>query len=61
MKKQLDSVKHFHETYKLSYNINPVANLGSNKNKLRFDLMLKKIMNTSMLQIIMILLRLQML
>ena len=39
MKKQLDSVKHFHETYKLSYNINPVANLGSNKNKLRFDLM----------------------
>ena len=39
MKKQLDSVKHFHETYKLSYNINPVADLGSNKNKLRFDLM----------------------
>ena len=39
MKKQLNSVKHFHETYKLSYNINPVANLGSNKNKLRFDLM----------------------
>ena len=39
MKKQLDSVKYFHETYKLSYNINPVANLGSNKNKLRFDLM----------------------
>ena len=39
MKKQLDSVKHFHETYKLSYNSNPVANLGSNKNKLRFDLM----------------------
>ena len=39
MKKQLDSVKYFHETYKLSYNINPVADLGSNKNKLRFDLM----------------------
>ena len=39
MKKQLDSVKHFHETYQLSYNINPVADLGSNKNKLRFDLM----------------------
>ena len=39
MKKQLESVKHFHETYKLSYSINPIANLGFDKNKLRFDLM----------------------
>ena len=39
MKKQLNSVKRFHETYKLSYNINPIADLGSDKNKLRFDLM----------------------
>ena len=31
MKKQLDSVKHFHQTYKLSYNINPIASLGSEK------------------------------
>ena len=39
MKKQLDSVKKFHTTYKLSYNLKPSVNLGYDKNKLRFNLM----------------------
>ena len=39
MKKQLNSVKRFHETYKLDYNLNPIANLGQEKNNLRFNLM----------------------
>ena len=32
LKKQLDSVKKFHETYKLGYSISPQANLGNKKN-----------------------------
>ena len=39
MKKQLDSVKKFHETYKLGYSISPLASLGNKKNILRFNLM----------------------
>jgi len=39
MKKQLDSVKQFHETYKIGYSNKPLANLGVEKNKLRFKLM----------------------
>ena len=39
MKKQLDSVKQFHDTYKIGYSNNPIADLGSEKNKLRFKLM----------------------
>ena len=39
MKKQIDSVKKFHETYKIGYNNSPVANLGNDKNSLRFNLM----------------------
>ncbi len=39
MKKQLDSVKQFHDTYKIGYSNDPVADLGSEKNKLRFKLM----------------------
>ena len=39
MKKQLNSVKRFHETYKLSYSLKPIANLGKEKNTLRFNLM----------------------
>ena len=39
MKKQIDSVKKFHETYKIGYSNSPLANLGSNKNSLRFNLM----------------------
>ena len=39
MKKQIDSVKKFHETYKIGYSNSPVANLGNDKNSLRFNLM----------------------
>jgi len=39
MKKQLDSVKQFHETYKIGYSNKPLANLGVEKNMLRFKLM----------------------
>tara|TARA_B100000963_G_scaffold310964_1_gene287707 strand:+ start:36 stop:419 length:384 start_codon:yes stop_codon:yes gene_type:complete len=39
MKKQLDSVKQFHDTYKIGYNNDPIADLGPEKNKLRFKLM----------------------
>ena len=39
MKKQLDSVKQFHDTYKIGYSNDPLADLGSEKNKLRFKLM----------------------
>ena len=39
MKKQIESVKKFHNTYKLGYSETPLANLGNSKNKLRFSLM----------------------
>ena len=39
MKKQLDSVKQFHDTYKIGYSNDPIADLGLEKNKLRFKLM----------------------
>ena len=39
MKKQIESVKKFHNTYKLGYSETPIANLGNSKNKLRFCLM----------------------
>ena len=39
MKKQIDSVKDFHKKYNIGYSNEPVANLGENKNKLRFKLM----------------------
>ena len=39
MKKQIESVKKFHNTYKLGYSETPIANLGYSKNKLRFSLM----------------------
>ena len=39
MKKQIDSVKQFHDTYKIGYKNEPTANIGSEKNKLRFKLM----------------------
>ena len=39
MKKQIDSVKQFHQTYDIGYSDKPLASLGSNKNKLRFNLM----------------------
>jgi predicted HAD superfamily Cof-like phosphohydrolase len=37
--KPLDAVKKFHETYGLGYNKKPVADLGKDKNLLRFNLM----------------------
>tara|TARA_Y100000766_G_scaffold282753_1_gene296759 strand:- start:378 stop:761 length:384 start_codon:yes stop_codon:yes gene_type:complete len=42
MKKQLDSVKQFHKTYKIGYSNKPLANLGVEKNKLRFKLMMEE-------------------
>ena len=39
MKKQIESVKKFHNTYKLGYSEIPIASLGNSKNKLRFSLM----------------------
>ena len=39
MKKQIESVKKFHNTYKLGYSEIPIANLENSKNKLRFSLM----------------------
>ena len=39
MKKQIESVKKFHNTYKLGYSETTLANLGNSKNKLRFSLM----------------------
>ena len=39
MKKQLDSVKQFHDTYNIGYSNDPIADLGPKKNKLRFKLM----------------------
>ena len=39
MKKQIESVKKFHNTYKLGYSETPIATLGNSKNKLRFSLM----------------------
>tara|TARA_B100001059_G_scaffold156455_1_gene155970 strand:- start:258 stop:641 length:384 start_codon:yes stop_codon:yes gene_type:complete len=39
MKKQIDSVKQFHKTYKIGYSDKPLASLGKNKNRLRFKLM----------------------
>jgi predicted HAD superfamily Cof-like phosphohydrolase len=39
MKKQLEAVKEFHETFKVGFSQQPVASLGASKNKLRYDLM----------------------
>ncbi|WP_066220759.1 nucleoside triphosphate pyrophosphohydrolase family protein [Formosa haliotis] len=39
MKNKIESVKAFHTAYKLGYSETPKADLGLQKNKLRFDLM----------------------
>lgn len=39
MQKQLNSVKEFHEAFKIGYSENPKGSLGENKNILRFNLM----------------------
>ncbi|WP_026705917.1 pyrophosphohydrolase domain-containing protein [Flavobacterium soli] len=39
MQKQLNSVKEFHEAFRIGFNENPTADLGESKNILRFNLM----------------------
>lgn len=39
MQKQINAVKEFHTAFKIGYSESPKADLGQNKNKLRFDLM----------------------
>jgi predicted HAD superfamily Cof-like phosphohydrolase len=39
MKKQLEAVKKFHQTFKIGFSENPAASLGDEKNKLRYNLM----------------------
>jgi predicted HAD superfamily Cof-like phosphohydrolase len=39
MKKQLEAVKQFHETFKIGFSEQPVASLGIAKNELRYHLM----------------------
>lgn len=39
MKKQLDAVKQFHQTFKVGFSNKPVASLGDVKNQLRYNLM----------------------
>lgn len=39
MKKQLEAVKEFHQTFKIGYSQEPTATLGEAKNRLRYNLM----------------------
>tara|TARA_B100001093_G_C25968022_1_gene652013 strand:+ start:82 stop:468 length:387 start_codon:yes stop_codon:yes gene_type:complete len=39
MKNKIEAVKAFHTAFKIGYRSNPKADLGTAKNKLRFDLM----------------------
>ncbi|WP_159021352.1 nucleoside triphosphate pyrophosphohydrolase family protein [Formosa sp. L2A11] len=39
MKNKIEAVKAFHTAYKLGYSETPLANLGTDKNMLRFNLM----------------------
>jgi predicted HAD superfamily Cof-like phosphohydrolase len=39
MQKQINSVKDFHNTFKIDYSIHPVANIGDSKHELRYNLM----------------------
>ncbi|WP_432221225.1 hypothetical protein ACRASX_10825 [Flavobacterium sp. TMP13] len=39
MQKQLQLVKQFHKAFKIGYNETPTADLGTIKNRLRYDLM----------------------
>jgi predicted HAD superfamily Cof-like phosphohydrolase len=39
MQKQIDSVKEFHTAFKIGHSETPIANLGENKNILRYHLM----------------------
>ena len=42
MQNKTSSVKKFHESFKIGYNNSPVADLGKEKHKLRFDLMVEE-------------------
>ncbi len=39
MNKKIEAVKQFHQAYKLGYEEKPIANIGLDKIKLRYDLM----------------------
>tara|TARA_R110002126_G_scaffold17817_4_gene68952 strand:- start:1279 stop:1665 length:387 start_codon:yes stop_codon:yes gene_type:complete len=39
MQKQLNAVKEFHDTFRIGYSERPIANLGEDKNQLRYNLM----------------------
>lgn len=39
MKNKIEAVKEFHTAYKIGYRTSPKANLGAQKNELRFNLM----------------------
>jgi predicted HAD superfamily Cof-like phosphohydrolase len=39
MQKQIDAVKKFHSTFKIAYSEKPIADLGEEKNVLRYELM----------------------
>ncbi|MFV8370587.1 hypothetical protein [Flavobacterium sp. LB2R40] len=39
MQKQINAVKDFHITFKIDYNEKPIANLGTQKHELRYNLM----------------------
>lgn len=39
MQKQINAVKEFHKTFKITFNENPTANLGQSKHELRYNLM----------------------
>jgi predicted HAD superfamily Cof-like phosphohydrolase len=39
MQKQLNAVKEFHDTFRIGYSESPIANLGEDKNQLRYNLM----------------------
>ena len=39
MQNKISAVKKFHESFKIGYNNTPIADLGKEKNKLRYDLM----------------------
>ncbi|WP_405608150.1 hypothetical protein [Polaribacter sp. Asnod1-A03] len=39
MKNKIKAVTEFHKSFKVNINTNPIANIGEDRNKLRFDLM----------------------
>jgi predicted HAD superfamily Cof-like phosphohydrolase len=39
MKKQIEAVKEFHQTFRIGFNEQPIASLGEGKSRLRYNLM----------------------